>query len=219
VVRTFLAAVVAALALAAPPAMAVDTTVRVGDDFFDPADIQIDPGDTVTWEWVGIYGNHSVTSRPNQTESFDSDPGNNNPQHAPGSTPFTHTFNQVGMTRYYCKLHPSTMNGTVTVGTPPADTAAPGVDPSKPRVGRRTVRVAFELTEAGLVELTVARAARPGRNLRSVERQLEAGNHSLSFRRGRLRPGRYLAKLTARDAAGNQSEIESASFRLRRPRR
>lgn len=207
------------LALAASPAMAADTRVQVGDDFFEPADIQIDPGNTVTWEWVGVMGNHSVTSRPNQTESFDSDPGNDNPRHAPGSTPFTHTFSQVGVTRYYCKLHPTTMTGTVTVGTPPVDTSPPGLDPRKPRVGRRVVKVAFELTEAALVELRVVSARRPNSALRSVRKPLQAGESTINFRRRSLAAGRYIVKLTATDDAGNESPVAQARFRLRPPRR
>ena len=208
------------VALSAPSATAADTTVQVGDDFFSPRAVQIDPGNTITWEWVGLMGNHSVTTRPDQTESFDSDPGNDSPRHAPGSAPFTYRFDRVGVTRYFCKLHPVTMTGTVTVGTPPPDATAPSIDPGKPRVRKKAVSVRLELNEPARVELTLASAARPGRPLRIIRKQLGAGRRAITLARAGLRPGRYLVKLTAEDDAGNTSGTARTSFRLKpRPRR
>ena len=199
--------------------MAVDATVQVGDDFFEPQAVQIDPGNTVTWEWVGLMGNHSVTTRPGQIESFDSDPGNDNPRHTPRSTPFARRFDQVGRIKYFCKLHPTTMNGTVTVGTPAPDTTPPVIDPAKPKVGERSIKVGFELSERAVVRLTVASKGKPNRALRSIARQLEAGRHTIRVRRGSLPLRRYIVKLTAEDEAGNDSPVVKASFRLKPPRR
>jgi plastocyanin len=195
--------------------MGADATVQVGDDFFTPESVQVDPGNMVTWEWVGLVGNHSVTTRAGQVESFDSDPGDNSPQHAPGSAPFVHVFNQVGEVRYFCKVHPITMNGTVTVGTPAPDTSPPSVASVAVRVGARRVRVAFDLSEDATVTLRAASARRPRRTLRSVRRQLAGGRHSLSFRRRGLPPGRYRVELTAEDSAGNESSILRRAFRIR----
>lgn len=213
-----LAVALLVLAFAASPALAADTTVQVGDDFFNPQEVQIDVGDTVTWEWVGAVGNHSVTSRQNQTESFDSDPGNNNPRHLPGSTPFTHTFTKNGATNYYCKLHPVTMQGTVTVGTLPPDASPPELELRRPGVGRRTVRVGFQVSEAARVVLRLSRASRPGRTIRTVAREVGTGDHTIVLRRRGLAPGRYVVRLTAEDATSNQSPVETVRFRLA-PRR
>src|ERR1043166_314032 len=39
----------------------VTTAVTIGDDFFDPANIQVSPGATVTWTWPSGVQVHNVT--------------------------------------------------------------------------------------------------------------------------------------------------------------
>ena len=107
------AALTAWLALAVP-AHAVNTAVDVGNVFkFNPADITIDQGDTVTWRWVGPDVNHDVVSYPSQAEVYDSHPGIVAVEPPPGGT-FQHTFVNVGTFNYFCSNH-SFMQGTVTV--------------------------------------------------------------------------------------------------------
>ena len=209
----------ALLLLPAASAAAAEHTVSVGNDFFSPANVQIAVGDTVNWVFSEA-GNHNIRSRPGQAESFNSDPGV--PLAAvfhPAGYRFSHTFTKDAVeVDYLCEIHPSTMKGTVTVGVPAPDTTPPGLDARKSRVGRNAVKVRFELGEAGLVELKVARARRPGRALRTIRRRLEAGAHALTVGRGGLSPGRYVAKLTATDEDGNKSGVSTARFRLK-PRR
>jgi halocyanin-like protein len=73
---------------------------------YDPAVVRVDPGTTVTWEWSGEGGGHSVTHAAGR---FDSG------VQATGT--FSHTFRNEGVYRYYCKPHVSLgMKGVVVVG-------------------------------------------------------------------------------------------------------
>jgi plastocyanin len=82
---------------------AASTTVKVGPnatDTFDPPTVSISKGDSVIWDWQGIY--HSTTSG--------SPPGTSDGLWDSGiitSTPhfFTNTFNTAGNFPYYCQFH------------------------------------------------------------------------------------------------------------------
>src|SRR4051812_40463426 len=132
-------AILLALGVAAAPASAADVTIK--NFAFDPSTITINQGDSVTWTWAGPDTNHSVTSDPNQADSFDSDPGRtpSSADHLPGST-FAHTFNTSGTFTYICKVH-SFMTGKVIVnepgGGPPPDTTAPAISGLKASGGRK----------------------------------------------------------------------------------
>ena len=76
-------------------------TVRVDDNFFEPEEIEVSVGDTVTWEFVGATL-HNVVG-----DGFKSD------NKKDGT--FEHTFNSAGTYDYVCTLHPG-MKGTVEVG-------------------------------------------------------------------------------------------------------
>src|ERR687884_1486227 len=115
--RTLLLGGIVFLVLAAP-ASAATTNVTVGLGASAPATVQIDPGDTVHWTFSGPDTNHSVTADAGQTEMFDSDPGNDVPNHMVGD-PFDWTFRTPGSFTYYCKVHPFTMKGRVNVGPQP----------------------------------------------------------------------------------------------------
>ncbi|MGQ0815452.1 MAG: carboxypeptidase regulatory-like domain-containing protein [Gemmatimonadota bacterium] len=81
--------------------------VDMRDDFFQPRDITVSVGATVTWTNRGI-SQHTVTS---DTGIWDSGARN------PGAT-FTRTFSQAGTFPYHCTLHGAPgagMAGTVTV--------------------------------------------------------------------------------------------------------
>jgi plastocyanin len=206
------------LALAAQPATAAETTVRVGDDFFSPTSVQIAAGDTVNWVWEGMP--HSVKTKPNQPESFDSDPGVPEAliSHPVGFT-FSHAFNTDGVeVEYLCAVHPFTMSGTVTVGTPAADTTAPAVTNASANVKRKKVSFAFNLSEAANVRLEVAKASKPRKVLKKLTRALAGGRRSLAVSRRGLKPGRYVARISATDEAGNASAVAKRSFRLKKPR-
>ena len=82
-----------------PPASA---SVNVGDFFFDPTATTIAVGGQVTWNWSGS-AQHNVT--------FAS--GANSATQAAGT--FSRTFAAAGTFPYQCTLHPSSMQGTITV--------------------------------------------------------------------------------------------------------
>jgi plastocyanin len=216
-VHRSLAIAIALLALPAAPAAAAETTVAVGDDFFNPSTVQIAVGDTVNWVIEqNSVGNHSISTKANQPESFDSDPGKPEPliSHPPGYT-FSYTFNKDNVeVDYTCRVHPITMNGTVRVGSPPADSGAPGVSGLKANVAKKAVRIRFQLDEDARVVLKLARAAKPKRVLRTVRKSLVAGTRSIKVRRKGLSPGRYRVTVTAEDKAGNKSPVRKTSFRI-----
>jgi plastocyanin len=92
--------------------------VKMQDTSFQPANITIAAGGTVTWVHNDGSNPHIVTSNgfpgqvfacpPNSSENF------NSPQLTQGGT-FTHTFPTPGTYRYHCDFHGCTMSGTVTV--------------------------------------------------------------------------------------------------------
>ena len=100
----------------AAPAFAAPQTVSVGNTFFSPDSVTVNPGDTVTWSFTQS-GNHSITSDPGQPESFESDPNNPAPNHPAGFS-FPHQFNALGTTGYFCRVHPSSMRARVVVVAP-----------------------------------------------------------------------------------------------------
>jgi plastocyanin len=111
-----LLAVALATLLAIPDSSAQTThQVDAGDNFFQPASIQITVGDTVQWNFVGVNP-HTVTS---QTAGlFDSGVQT-------GGT-FSHTFNSAGTFPYICTVHGTLMTGTVVVNQPaPTNTPPP----------------------------------------------------------------------------------------------
>ena len=76
-------------------------SVSVVDNKFEPADIEVAPGDTVTWVWEGAV-NHNVKG-----EGFES------PTQKDGE--YERQFNSAGEYAYVCTLHPG-MKGKVVVG-------------------------------------------------------------------------------------------------------
>jgi len=91
------------------PARAAQTwDVTVGDDFYSPATITINVGDTVTWNNQGSM-THTVTSDPNQTVYFNS--GDLGPDNS-----YSFTFTVAGNFTYACQYHD--MAGRVIVVQP-----------------------------------------------------------------------------------------------------
>jgi plastocyanin len=85
-----------------PATPVVTTAVSVGDDFFDPANIQVSPGANVTWTFPTGIQTHNVTF--SDAASGDKSPGSS----------FTKAFPTAGTFTYNCTLHPG-MNGSVLV--------------------------------------------------------------------------------------------------------
>lgn len=229
------------LAALAGPALPADREVGISGFRFSPDEVQVDPGDTVTWRYNGPDTNHSVTSQPpGQAEEFDSDPGRmpRNEDH-PIGTSFKHTFTKSGTFTYFCKVHPS-MRGRVIVSgapaggpPPPADGTPPlGGDSEPPRVTAlrarpeaicprrtrrcRTTGASLRLTLSEDAGLKV-RIERAGRQVRSVELSARAGRRSVRLAGRGLRPGRYRVSVVATDAAGNRSQAATTRLTVRSP--
>jgi plastocyanin len=117
------------LALAAP-ALAATIAVSIVDKTFQPADIVIAQGDTVTWTVTKSIGEgHTVTSgTPGGADigaAFDSGLANIDALKDNGAT-FSFTFDTPGTYAYFCQVHPQ-MTGTVVVlaeGTTPGESEA-----------------------------------------------------------------------------------------------
>jgi plastocyanin len=193
----------ASIVLAAPAAArAADAEVSVGDDFFDPATVRIEPGDRVTWRWNGS-ATHNVRAFGGQTETFGSDF-----MSGTGKT-FSHAFARAGRFTYFCEVHPDNMRGVVEVGSPPfPDTSVPRLTRLKASPGDGAVRLAFRLSESARVKITLR-----GPSRRTATRRLSKGRRSVSFRR--LAAGSYKATLRPTDAAGNRGKASAKRFSVR----
>ena len=112
------------LAVAAP-AIAATIAVSIVDRTFEPANVVIHPGDTVTWTVTkSVNEPHTVTSVDADASGkkvFDSGIDNSNKLKDVGGT-FSFTFENAGSYAYVCQIHPD-MKGTVTVA---AEGGAPG---------------------------------------------------------------------------------------------
>lgn len=88
------------------PADAVSTeNVSLKDQRYNPPDIVVKAGQTVTWTWNDGDVSHDVRS------SDGNEPYGSKVQSA-GT--FTHTFSKAGTFHYFCSIHPN-MKGTVRV--------------------------------------------------------------------------------------------------------
>ena len=191
-------------ALAVPaPALAANADVNVGDDFFDPVPVRIQPGDSVTWRWSGS-SDHSVRAVANQTESFRSAI-----MSGAGKT-FARPFAKRGRFTYFCEVHPGTMRGAVEVGPAPfPDTILPRVTSVKAKVSGSSVKLSFRLSEKSRLRVSLS-----GPSKKRATRTLGKGKSSLVFRR--LREGRYRASLRPTDTTGNKGRaVKSSRFRVR----
>ena len=92
-----------------------EVTVEVGvegnGDYwaFGPPAIHVDAGTTVVWEWTGEGNAHNVVA---ETDDYSSGSAV-----AEAGTTFEHTFEEAGISKYYCDPHLSVgMKGAVVVG-------------------------------------------------------------------------------------------------------
>jgi plastocyanin len=93
-----------------------EVTVRMEDNFFDPANITVEPGTTVTWVQSG--------NNPHTTTSYDGLWDSGMIEGGSGGT-FSFTFEEPGTYDYFCIPHESLgMIGSVTV-TGSTATASP----------------------------------------------------------------------------------------------
>ena len=106
------------------PALVSTIDVQIQNNYFIPATIRINVGDTVRWTWQGFP--HSVTSGQCGGDLYEDcvldnrfcSPNNANCAAAPPSGVgfvYSFTFNTPGNYPYFCNQHFSLMNGTITV--------------------------------------------------------------------------------------------------------
>ena len=110
-----------------------DTTVTAGADRWDKPSVQIQPGDTVTWH-MGSQAPHNLhaTNDPPQDPAWNDfhKPSDADFDVAPADATYEYTFEEEGEYTYVCKIHASTMTGTVVVSTDPVEpTPDPTEDP------------------------------------------------------------------------------------------
>ncbi|SMO67456.1 halocyanin domain-containing protein [Halorubrum cibi] len=86
----------------------VEVAVGAGNGLsFSPANVRIDPGTTVVWEWTGEGGGHNVVDVDGAFESELTDEA--------GHT-FEHAFEEAGVHEYVCTPHQTQgMRGVVEV--------------------------------------------------------------------------------------------------------
>ena len=129
-----------------------EVTVRMEDNFFDPANITVEPGTTVTWVQSG--------NNPHTTTSYDGLWDSGMIEGGSGGT-FSFTFEEPGTYDYFCIPHESLgMIGSVTVtdGTATAtatalsDTGGPPITPLL-----ITLAATLALVVSGVIALAVLR--------------------------------------------------------------
>lgn len=114
--RQFLGAVtggaMVGVGLSSPATGHEPPTVAVGNTYYDPIGLYVDPGTTVRFEVVA--GTHTVTAYedriPAGASPFDSET-------LSGGT-FEHTFEEPGTYDYFCRPHAATQVGRIVVGEP-----------------------------------------------------------------------------------------------------
>lgn len=83
---------------------ATSASVSVGDNFYSPASVSVDLGDTVTWRNNG-QAQHSATA----------DDGTFDTGVFGAGASRSHTFTRTGTFSYYCTVHGQAQSGTVRV--------------------------------------------------------------------------------------------------------
>ena len=223
-----LAVALTLLAWPGAAALAEDQSVDAQDDFFTPKSITIDIGDTVTWENKGTNAHNVVAD--NGSFRVGGTPGTHDPSALPWTDSFT--FTKAGTFRYYCEEHGDKggvlMAGKVTVVDPnaPEDTKPPKItnlrakpakfctNKSKTCDQRGTV-IKFTLNERAKVTADIRKkTGNTGPVVIFTNKQKGAGKHSIKYSGKGLKPGKYVLRLRARDAAGNASKPFKADVKV-----
>jgi plastocyanin len=123
-----------AVGLLAWPAWAATHDVQLGDNWFKPETITIQPGDTVRWSYEGGSSPHNVVAADGSWQSH-----NFNTLGLPDS--YSRTFTEPGVHKYVCTFHGGCNNnecsgmwGTVNVAgdEPDPEPTEPDPDPTEP---------------------------------------------------------------------------------------
>lgn len=174
-----------------------DVFVTAQSNFFSPADITIQAGETV--EWTNIGGNHNVngdqSAYPANPESFSSG------SVAPAGWMYMHTFTIPGFYEYKCDPHEGFgMVGTVTV-LAPASTLTLSVDMTLETVSANGVHVAGNFQAA---------AGFPGDWDPSTTQLLDADGDGIYEVSVSVPDGTYQYKFINGNAWGSDESVPSA---------
>lgn len=209
-----LALVAALAALPGAVALGADKNVaaKSSPDVFDPAQVTINVGDTVTWNSDG--GTPHNVHFANGTK-LGGDPVTHSPTATTWSDDFT--FNKAGTFKYWCDEHSDGTFGMVgrVVVKDPSDTTAPKVTNlrAKPAAfctnksqtcDKRGTKIKFTLSEAAKVTGQIKRknTNKPFRTI-FKDRQKPAGKNTIAYSGKDLKPGAYTLRVRGKDAAGN----------------
>jgi plastocyanin len=194
--RLLLAPLTAAAALGvAAPSLAAGVGVDVKNFAFDPKTEQIGVGDTVTWTLVDK--GHSITSRPNQPQKFNSE------VLGEGKT-FKVTFTHPGKYQYYCIPHQDFMKATLVVGE---DKVKKTVGAIGAKVSGTTATISFKLNEPAVATLKLK-----GAKKKTVKtKRLKAGKQRIVVKK--LKAGSYSGTLSLSDDFDNTT-TKKKSFRV-----
>ena len=220
------AALAAALALSAAPAVAVDGTVRTtSSDTFRPATVYVKPGEKVTFSQAAGAGLHNVVFVGNSQAPI--------PSASPTLDAFSdsRTFATQGSFLFYCTEHASSdgrfgMVGKVVVNRAGAPAPVVSAVSAPVFLGRATLRFRSS-ADGSLVAGAVYRRAASGRFLRftglvtttRVRKNLLSSIRLLRPAVGRtLEPGVYRADFRVRDPFGQRSLLRTVRFTIPRPR-
>lgn len=100
-------------------------TVHVSNFQFNPATVNAVVGDKIKWVWDNGFHTTTSTAVPTGATTWDA------PLQAAGAT-FTYTLTVAGSYSYECSVHPTQMQGTITVtGALPVVLSGFGVSPAK----------------------------------------------------------------------------------------
>jgi plastocyanin len=230
------ALLVACTLATAPNALASNTRVSISNYAWEPAQVHVDLGEKVTWDWLGPDLAHSVTGSSANARQWDSDPNTDAPYHRPGFS-YTIQFTQPGAYNFVCKLHPF-VRGEVIVSSSPGDpNSDPGpqaplrIDVKKPTLnkvalkssrfsGPQGVGMSAKVSEGGTLEAEYYRTGAGGKRGYSgyAEWRVSAGVNQLKlgarWKHFKAAPGHYEAVLRATDRAANRSKPVARNFTM-----
>ena len=139
-----------------------DADIVLRDVRFNPAEVTVAVGETVTWRHDDGTTPHTVTSDASsgEPEFFDSHAACNPlvgaTCMAQGAT-FTHTYTQAGAFPYHCKVHPS-MRGTVVVQSRATTTSPPPASSTSSTGARTATTTSSTRTGASTTTSTTVRS-------------------------------------------------------------
>jgi plastocyanin len=184
----------------AAPAVAGEQAVQAIDYEFMPAQLQVQPGDSVTWSFSGD-AEHTATSVGGQQERWDSGI-------VEKGAVYSHTFTKPGRYEYICLPHRDYMKGVVQVGEDSVPVSVKGRAKTTVRGTRATTR--FELLEPVRVTAVVRGPKR--KKLRVEIKRAETGKDSVAWGR-KLKDGRYKGSISFVDDFDKKS-TKQVSFKI-----